>query len=115
MSDERMKILQMVAQGKISPEQGDDLLKAMEEEGDNKQAGGARWVHIRVHEPSSGDVRVNIRLPIAWAGKLLKFANKYAPDHDLAEIYEAIQSGEAGQVVQVESDDGERVEIWLEE
>lgn len=111
-----MKILQMIAQGKISPEQGDDLLKAMEEDG-AKQAvhGGARWIHIRVHEPESRDERVNIRLPIGWAGKLLKFANKYAPDHDLAEIYEAIQSGEAGQVVQVESDNGERVEIWLEE
>lgn len=117
MSDERIKILQMIAEGKISPEQGDDLLKALEQDQDQEQSrehNGARWLFVRVIEPGNGNVRVNLRLPIGWAGKLLKFANNFAPEHDFAELYETVRAGELGQVVEVDTEDGERVEIWLE-
>jgi len=113
MNDERLKILQMIADGKISPEDGAGLLKALDQEEPRIQ-GGARWLNIRVSE--SNDKVHNIRLPIAWAGKILNFIKGFARnvEFDMEEVYQAIQGGEPGQIIEVDSDDGTRVEIWLE-
>ena len=113
MNDEKLKILQMIADGKISPEEGADLLKAVQEP---KPGGSARWLVIRVHEPDTGKVHVNIKLPVSLAGKMLKFVNRFTDDADidLEEVYTAISAGEPGKVIDVDTEDGTRVEIWLE-
>lgn len=113
MNDEKMKILEMIAAGKISPGEGADLLKALEQDPDSP--GPARWLYIRVTEFDSGKVH-KIKVPVGWAGKLVKFGTRFVPkaDFDLEEIYEAIRSGAPGQVLEVDADDGTRVEIWLE-
>jgi len=114
MNDEKLKILEMIAKGKVSPEEGADLLNALEN--DATISGTARWLFIRVTEPETGKVHVNVRIPVGWASKLLKFVNRFADDvdFDLEELYEAIRAGEPGQVIQVDAEDGNRVEIWLE-
>jgi hypothetical protein len=114
MNDEKLKILHMIADGKISPEEGADLLKALNQE--QKPTGNARWLVIRVHEPETGKVHVNVKLPLSLAGKMLKFVNRFTDDADidLEEVYTAITTGEIGRVIDVDTDDGTRVEIWLE-
>lgn len=117
MSDERIKILEMIAQGKISPAEGADLLKALEQDAElsSPKPGVARWLYIRVFEPDTGKVHVNVRFPVSWAEKLMKFTSHFASGEvDFEEIFAAIQSGELGQVVVVDTDEGNRVEVWLE-
>lgn len=114
MNDEKMKILQMIADGKITPEEGADLLRALEVEEVEVPTGKARWLIIRVYEPGADNPRVNLRLPMGMAGKLLKFADRFTKDVDIRDVYDAIQSGETGLILEVDGDDGERVEIWLE-
>ncbi len=115
MSDERIKILNMIAEGKISPEEGSNLLKALET-GQPPAEGAARWLIIRVYEQGSNKHQANVRLPVRLAGKLLKFANRFVSDADIdmEEIYAAIAHGEPGKIMEVYTDDDTRVEIYLE-
>lgn len=111
MNDEKLKILEMVAQGKITPEEGSDLLRALETE----VVGDARWLYVRVSEPDIDKIHVNLRIPISWAGKVLKFVNTFVRDVeiDMEEIYKAIQAGEPGQIIKINTEE-HQVEIWLE-
>jgi hypothetical protein len=115
MSDESIRILEMVAQGKLSPEDGARLLRALDPKAQDA-GGGARFVVIRVMDMDSDRVHVNVRLPLNMAGKLLKFAKKFTNDVeiDTEELYLAIKDGEPGKVLEVDTEEGQRVEIWLE-
>jgi|SRR5690554_84209 len=115
MHDEKMKILEMIAAGKVTPAEGADLLQALEQE--KTPRGGARRLLIRVTEPDTGAEHVNVKIPMGFAGKMLKFVNRFVPQEeiDLQELHQAVRSGEPGQVMQVDTDDGQRVEIWLED
>ena len=80
MSDERRRVLDLLAQGKITVDEADELLKtlganATREAGAASQADAAtsdpqrtRWVRINVHrlaDDCRGEKDVNIRVPIA--------------------------------------------------
>ena len=80
MSDERRRVLDLLAQGKITVDEADALLKtlganATRETGGAPPAGDAatddpqrtRWVRINVHRANDdrGEKDVNIRVPIA--------------------------------------------------
>jgi hypothetical protein len=83
MNEERRKILDMLAQGKITVEEADKLMAAVGETGTGAAAGadasGRRsWKYLRVQvEPGpnseSGD-KVNIRVPFKLIRAGLKFA-----------------------------------------
>jgi hypothetical protein len=75
MSDEARRVLDLLAQGKITVDDADRLLRAIAG-GPERGAHGAaqaepakrRWVRIAVHSPGHGGHRerdVNIRVPIA--------------------------------------------------
>lgn len=53
--DEKLEILRMVAEGKITPEQGVELLKALSPEGDEARARSGRAERPERSEVSSGD------------------------------------------------------------
>ncbi|MEO0216167.1 MAG: hypothetical protein ABIL70_00770 [candidate division WOR-3 bacterium] len=67
MSEERIKILRMVAEGKITPEEGERLLSAIKES-DEK----ARFFRVRVSDKTSGKTKVKVDIPIG----VLKFVSK---------------------------------------
>ncbi|MBE0431986.1 hypothetical protein IBX73_00820 [candidate division WOR-3 bacterium] len=68
MSEEKKKILQMVADGKLTPEEADRLLDAVKD-----ARGKKRFFKVRVYDRSSGDKpTVNVNIPIA----VLKLASK---------------------------------------
>lgn len=114
MNDERMKILRMISEGKISPEEGANLLQALEP--DTRVQPTVRWLVVRVYERDSNRVQVNVRLPVRLAGKLIRFSSKFIneADIDMEDIYTAIAQGEPGKVLDVTAEDGTRVEIYLE-
>ncbi len=136
--EERMKILTMVQEGKISPEDAAQLLDAINAapSGPARRASAPnahqplsdedlpalgrkpRWLRVRVTDTDSGRPRVNVRLPISMVSVGLKMGSKFAPQVeglDANELMGIIESGELGQIVDVyDEEDGEHVEVFLE-
>ncbi len=127
-NEERIKVLKMVADGKISAEEAAVLLETLDEApmpGSKTQAGSAsaaaqsgRYFRVRVTDSDTGKVRVNVRLPVSVINAGMKIGMKFAPQVegvDYQEIAQMIQSGEAGKIVDVEDNkDGEHVEVFIE-
>lgn len=131
--EERMKILTMVQEGKITPEDAAQLLEAINSApaaprrpspppapGEDLPGLGRkpRWLRVRVTDTDSGRPRVNVRLPISMVSVGLKMGSKFAPQIeglDDGQLMQIIESGELGQIVDVyDEDDGEHVEVFLE-
>ena len=76
MSEETIKVLEMIKEGKITPEEGEKLLSAMgiDSEDDAQGAKKAKHTMLRVRvdatDPEKEDqVKVNINVPLALAKK----------------------------------------------
>lgn len=125
-SEERLKILRMVQEGKISAEEAIQLIEALDFRPDIPEPptpptpprGGARWLRVRVTDTNTGRVRVNVRLPINVVSAGLKMGAKFSPEVeglDMDMLMSFIRSGEVGQVVDVyDEEDGEHVEVFVE-
>lgn len=118
--DEKLKILEMVNQGKIGAEEGAKLLAAVEQDESQPRPAGKRaeWLRVRVNDPR-GKAKVNVNLPLALLDVALKFVPEDALQTgkekiDLQEITEAIRQGSRGKIVEVEGENGEQVEIFVE-
>jgi hypothetical protein len=127
LTEERLQILKMVEAGQISAEEAAKLLAAMEAGAEKEQdrdplpgftGQPARWLRIRVTDEATGKRKVNVNLPIGMVNVAMKVGSKFAPeikDFNVDEIFEAIQSGAQGKIVEVQDEeDGERVEIFVE-
>ncbi len=130
-SEERLKILKMIQEGKITAEQGMKLLEAL---GQVARPGvqaprpdlpyspgaphAARWFRVRVTDLDTGRVRVNIRMPINVVTTGVKLGARFSPEVeglDMTQLMDAIRSGETGQIVDVvDEKDGEHIEVFLE-
>ncbi len=122
-SEERVKILNMVAEGKLSAEEGAQLLKALQTASGRAQAVGGgpgepRILRVRVTSTESGRVKANINIPMSLINVGLRMGARFAPDLeglDFEEVMEAIRHGQRGKIIDVEdAEDGERVEIYVE-
>ena len=123
LKEERMQILNMIRDGKVSPEEGAKLLAALEtsqksEMAANKVATAGRFLRVRVTDMRNGKTKVNVNLPLALVNVGLKMGARFAPDlegMDANEIMEAIRAGAQGKIVDVEdAEDGEKVEVYIE-
>ncbi len=123
-SEERMKILKMIEEGKLSAEEGTKLLAALSEKRGPTPArasgmpGGARWLRIRVTDVRSGRSKASVQIPLELVDAGLKIGAHFAPEVegvDLSNVMEAVRSGMAGKVIDViDEEDGEHVEIYVE-
>jgi hypothetical protein len=129
-TEERLKILKMIQDGKITAEDGARLLEALEvrkptpppdyrqESMPGISSKGARYMRVRVTETATGKPRVNVRLPVSLVNAGLKMGARFSPEVqglDMQELARFINSGETGQIVDVYDDeDGEHVEVFLE-
>jgi hypothetical protein len=121
-NEERLKILKMIDDGKITAEEGAKLLGTLSE--NRKPAprptlranlGGARWLKIRVSDMVTGKAKATVNLPIGLVDAGLNIASKYAPDIAFDELIQSINEGALGKIIDVEDDeDGEHVEIYIE-
>lgn len=127
LTEERMQILKMLEEGKISADDAAKLLAALET-GAKKEAGGAntpverggkpRWLRVRVTDQATGKQKVTVNLPMGLVNVGMKMGAKFAPEMeglDMEEIISAIQGGAQGKIIDVMDDeDGEHVEIFVE-
>jgi hypothetical protein len=121
-TEERMKILRMIDEGKINAEEGAKLLAALSEapkiprrKSLRETVGGARWLRIRVTDLVTGKSKATVNLPIGLVDAGLNIASQYAPGIDFDELVEAINEGAEGKIIDVlDEEDGEHVEIYIE-
>ncbi len=126
-TEERMKILKMIQEGKITAEEGAKLLAALRESrgktgGSGKTGfsfGGNRgWLRVRVTDMATGKTKVNVNLPIGLMDAGLRIGAQYAPELqglDLEQLSNEVKSGSTGKIIDViDEEDGEHVEIFIE-
>ncbi len=122
-TEERLKILQMLEEGKITAEEATSLLRALE--GGRRataavttQAGPKRFLRIQVTDLASGSAKVNVTLPMSLVSAGLHMAERFAPEiegFDMQELETLLASGAEGKIVEVvDAEDNERVEIYVE-
>ena len=132
-SDERMKILELLQDGKITAAQAAQLLEAVVTSSAGPSGarpsiaapypaasgtGQGRWLRVRVTDMDTGKNRVNVRLPLSLVSSGIKMGMRFAPEVEglsLDELTAFIQSGEVGQIVDLfDEEDGEHVEVYIE-
>jgi hypothetical protein len=125
-TEERMKILKMIQEGKVSADEGAQLLKALgasEKKARlnprHKPSGSARWLRVRVSDTRLGKSKVNVNLPLSLIDAGMNIAAQFVPDVEMDElataITDAIDEGLIGKIVDVVDDeDGEHIEVFIE-
>lgn len=128
-SEERMKVLKMVQEGKITPEMAAELLRALDSSSRKPQSdesttsvfpgkGGGRFFRVRVTDTDSGKTRVNVRLPLGMVNAGIRMGMRFSPEVeglDATRLAEALAAGETGQIMDIYDDeDGEHVEVYIE-
>lgn len=125
-SEERLKILTMIQEGKLTAQEGLDLLSTLSDQAETSDAMGdsnlyrrtPRWLRVTVTDTNTGKTRVNVRLPISLVNAGVKMGAKFAPEvdgMDMSMILNAIKDGEIGKVVDVfDEQDGEHVEVYID-
>ena len=140
-TNERLKILNMIAEGQVTPEDGARLLEALNAPGAAPTpqaaapatndvtavvhtapatANGAKPTRLRVRVTSkdgSGS-KVHVNLPLSLIDVGLRIGGRFVPelenfDDEMDTILHALKNDVHGKIVEVE-DDGEHVEIYLE-
>ena len=124
LKEERMKILDLLAKGVIKADEAEKLLSSMERTDEkyeeqivvpNAKKAPFRMLKIFV-DSNDGDV-VRIQIPIEFA-KLLKTGkfnmNLKDSDIDIDALLDMINAGVMGEIVNVQSADGDNVRIVVE-
>jgi hypothetical protein len=128
ISEERRKVLQMVEEGKLSPEDGARLLTALgsrrrtpEAEpapfasADAALSANGRYFRVRVSNVITGKQKVAVNIPLG----LVDFGLRFVPANDKFDAGNPCAprcgNGITGRIVEVLDDEkGERVEIFIE-
>lgn len=127
-SEERMRILKLIQEGKITAEEGAKLLSALSSSAGkpkkprtsvtNSSGKQARWFRVRVTDMSSGKTKTSVNIPLGLMEWGLQIGAQYAPDLgglDTEQLMEMLQTGAMGKIVDViDEEDGEHVEIFIE-
>lgn len=118
--EERRKVLQMIEEGKITPEEGARLLAALGTQDEEVIAdveapdSGGRRLRVRVTHIATGQEKAVITLPLG----VVEFGLQFIPANDKFDpetIREAIRNRFTGRLVDVlDEERGERVEILIE-
>jgi hypothetical protein len=131
-SEERMMILRMVEEGKLTPEDGARLLTALGEQEAGAQetktqnetwnaayapdpaTGSGRNFRVRVSNLATGRQKVTVNIPLG----LVDFGLRFVPQNskfDVNAVRNALHNGMTGKIVDVTDDEkGDRVEVFVE-
>ena len=123
-SEERMKILNMINEGKITAEEGSKLLLALTRRSEKPKKGSKRtltsqWLRVRVTDMSTGKAKVNVNVPMNLVDAGLNIAAQFTPEMEGAlmmdAVKEALSENIQGKIVDVvDEEDQEHVEIFIE-
>lgn len=120
MNEERKRILEMVAQGKITPDEAVKLLDALEASAEPPvQAGGGTSRFIRIVVDAADYGKVNVNIPVGLINMVMKLLPKDAQAElkrnniELDDIIRMVQEGASGKLVEVDSEDA-KVQIFVD-
>ncbi len=121
MREEKLQILKMIEEGKITADEGVKLLNALEAAEEKiVETEGAKWLKVRVNG-RDGKQKVNVNIPISLIDIGLKIGTKCHSDLekqlggiDLEQIIKYVKEGAEGKLVEVEDDNGDKVEVFVE-
>lgn len=128
MDEERIRILQMLKEEKISVDEALKLLEGLEVPAEevpvDMPAGRAKWLRIRVTDLGKDKPKVMVNLPARLVDWALKAGNKFAAiggvdmdgmGVDLNELRAALLHGIRGKIVDViDEDEKVHVEVLIE-
>lgn len=109
---ERTRILRMIEEGKLSADEAERLLDALDQRPDKEAPKNER---IRVSVTSNGIPRVNVTVPLQLARNVLRFVPQRTRQDgmDVEGIMRLIEQGATGKILDVDHD-GHHVEIFVE-
>jgi hypothetical protein len=124
-AEERMQIIKMIDEGKITAGEGAELLKALTKKSDKKRKTIRKSfkdniLRVRVTDMATGKTRVNVNLPLTLMNAGLNIASQFAPDEMrdqqmMESIKEAISEDLRGKIVDViNEEDQEHIEVFIE-
>lgn len=124
VADERIQILGMVEEGKITASEGMELLNALDENNEEiVPKKDAKWLKVRVKTMDEDKTKVNVNIPISLVDVGLKLAKNYDPKLkdsgldkiNIDEIVEAVKNGAEGMIVDVEDEESQtHVQVYVE-
>jgi len=115
MSEERLQILRMVHEGKVSPEEAAKLLEAVDSGGPKVHGPKANNLRIKL---TDGHKVLNFTVRASFARWMLGVAANlsgefYGYPIDKQMLLDAIEEGAVGKLFEAQDAD-RRIEIWLE-
>jgi hypothetical protein len=133
MNAERMRVLELLEQGKITAAEAAELLHALEDKppeppdpprtwfgGGGKGRDRPRWFRVRVTDTATGRAKANLAIPYGMVDFGLRFApghlrlRRHGIDH-MDDLLEALRSGKRGTLYDVtDKGERERIEIIVE-
>ena len=124
LKEERKNILEMLSQGTITADEAEKLLNALSDDKTdfsqevviNKgKKGSFKMLKILVDSEDGDKVRVQIPVEFAKLLKTTKFNGKVNDlDIDVDAIVQMVTNGVEGEIVNIESADGDKVRIFVE-
>lgn len=120
MHDERLRILQLVRDGRLSPAEAAELLAALGPEPPSSQpaaappsSGERRCLYLRVTDTAGGRTRVHLTLPLDWLDVGLRWSG--LDEAQRAQVRTALLTMPGDKLLDIEdAASGDRVEIFVE-
>lgn len=121
-TNERLKILKMIEEGKITAEDGARLIEALNKQkkrSPSDMTSEAKWLRVQVMDLSTGKESVRVNLPISLVNVGLKMGARFIPEAEqesmMEELLNALSMGHTGKIVEViDEEEGQRVEVFVE-
>ncbi|MEA3058788.1 MAG: hypothetical protein QOE50_200 [Sphingomonadales bacterium] len=129
---DRLRILELLEQQKITSAEAAELLAALGDRGRDVRrrdrnrwvaeelapaTDRARWFRVRVTDQRTGQMRTNVSVPIGMVGFGLGFARRFrhipGVEH-VDDLFDAVRAGRRGTIFDVANEGGERVEIFID-
>ncbi len=127
LNHERMRVLELLEQGKISAAEAAELLRALGEDDRDAVAGesprGERphWFRVRVTDVATGRPKANVSIPFG----MVNFGLRFAPNNfrfkgkgmprQVDDLLDALRTGRRGTLYDItDRNEGERIEIIVE-
>ena len=127
MENEKIRILKMVEDGKLTAEEAMKLIESMGKTDlvkvpdHSKRGSGPRFLKIRVYEDGTKKPKVNIAIPLGLAKIVTKFLPGSAKMElnnrkiDLEDLISTITDATEGKILEIhDEEDNEHVEIVIE-
>lgn len=122
MNEEVMKVLKMLEEGKVDAQKAGELIELLNNSKNTAPAAGNLDKMLRVRVNTQNGDNVNINIPVKFI-KTLGGAIKRIPkvegvegveDIDIQAILQAVGEGLDGKIVDVKSENGDIVEVFVE-